>query len=276
MRQSVEDFMSRSNATRVRGTMTLGSECGVAIWENREDRVHYERPDNHTFSLYLADGTGTRRLDAGGVAGWPGAVCVMPADHRSDWEITTPFRFVHLYLSDARLRSAFSEIHDCDARRLEVREENFADRPEIAGPLGELARAAWSGETLPAEAALAELIGRLPGRAPCVRGGLPAHILRRVEDYIDAHLSGPVQLDALAGLAGLSPFHFHRMFRLSRGCTPHAWIARHRVRRAKSLLRAGTPIAQAAVDCGFSSQSHLTRVFRDQTGLTPGQYRNAQ
>jgi hypothetical protein len=177
MRQSVEDFMSRSNATRVRGTMSLGAGCGVAIWENRDDRVHYERPDNHTFSLYLADGTGTRRLDAGGVAGWPGAVCVMPAGHRSDWEITTPFRFVHLYLSDARLRSAFSEIHDCDARRLEVREESFAERREIARPLGDLARAAWLGETLLAEAALAELIGRLPGRAPCVRGGLPAHIL---------------------------------------------------------------------------------------------------
>jgi AraC family transcriptional regulator len=275
MRQSVEDFLSRSNGTRVQDTMTLGAGCGVAIWENRDDRVHYERPDNHTFSLYLADGTGTRRLDAGGVAGWPGAVCVMPAGHRSDWEITTPFRFVHLYLSDARLRTAFSEIHDQDARRLALREENFTDRPELAGPLRQLARAAWWRETLPAEAAIAELIGRLPGRAPCVRGGLPAHLLRRVDDYIAAHLSGRVHLDTLAGLTGLSAFHFHRMFRLSRGCTPHAWIARQRIRHAKALLRAGTPIAQAAVDCGFSSQSHLTRVFRDQTGLSPGQYRDA-
>lgn len=275
MSQTVEDFLSRSNGTAVAGKLNLGSGCGVVIWENQNDRISYERPANHTFSLYLANGTGTRRLDAGGVAGWPGAVCVMPAGHRSDWEITTPFRFVHLYLSDARLRSAFSEVHDCDARHLDVRETNFADKPELAAPLAQLARAAKSRQPLPAETALAQLIGRLPGRAPCVRGGLPAHVLRRVEDYIDAHLSAPIHLDDLAGLAGLSGFHFHRMFQLSRGCTPHAWITRHRVARAKTLILDGTPLAQAAVDCGFSSQSHLTRVFRAQTGLTPGQYRDA-
>lgn len=275
MRQSVEDFLSRSNGTRVAGKLDLGAGCDVVIWENRNDRVRYERPDNHTFSLYLANGTGTRRLDAGGISGWPGAVCVMPASHRSDWEITTPFRFVHLYLSDERLRSAFSQIHDCDARRLDLREENFADKPELAGPLAELASALRSRETLQAETAIAELIGRLPGRAPCVRGGLPAHLLRRVDDCIAAHLSGAIHLDDLAGLAGLSGFHFHRMFRLSRGCPPQAWITRQRVLRAQSQLRAGTPIAVVAVDCGFSNQSHLTRVFRAQTGLTPGQFRSA-
>ena len=273
MHQTVEGFLSRSTGANATGKMDLGAGCGVVIWENQNDRVRYERPDNHTFSLYLKNGTGTRRLDAGGVAGWPGAVCVMPAGHQSDWEITTQFEFVHLYLSDEKLRSAFSKIHDCDARRLDLAEENFVDKPKVAGPLAELACAARSDDTLRAETALSELIGRLPGRAIRVSGGLPNHVLRRVEDYIDANLARVIHLDDLARLANMSGCHFHRMFRLARGCPPHDWITQHRVRRAKSLLRSQTSIAAVAVDCGFSSQSHLTRVFREQTGRTPGQYR---
>ena len=275
MQQTVEGVLSRSIGANATGKIDLGSGCGVVIWENQNDRVRYARPGNHTFSLYLKNGTGTRRLDAGGVAGWPGAVCVMPAGHQSDWEITTQFQFVHLYLSDEKLRSAFSEIHDCDARRLHLAEENFVDKPKVAGPLAELARAARLDDTLRAETAVAELIGRLPGRAVRVSGGLPHHVLRRVEAYIEANLAGVIHLEDLARLAGMSGFHFHRMFRLARGCPPHDWITQHRVRRAKTLLRAQTPIAEVAVDTGFSSQSHLTRVFRDQTGRTPGQYRRA-
>jgi AraC family transcriptional regulator len=275
MRQTVEDFLSRSNGASATGKLNLGTGCGVVIWENRNDRVRYERPENHTFSLYLKNGTGTRRLDAGGVAGWPGAVCIMPAGHQSDWEITTPFQFVHLYLSDEKLRSTFSEIHDCDARRLNLGEENFVKKPEVTGPLAELARAARSNNTLQAETALVELIGRLRGSAIHVSGGLPPYVLRRVEEYIDANLSGSIHLGDLARLADMSGFHFHRMFRLARGSTPHDWITQHRVRRAKTLLRTEMSIAEVAVECGFSSQSHLTRVFREQAGCTPGQFRRA-
>ncbi|WP_242468781.1 helix-turn-helix transcriptional regulator [Rhodovibrio salinarum] len=257
------------------GKISLGTGCGVVIWENQNDWVHYERPDHHTFSLYLKDGTGTRRLDAGGIAGWPGAVCILPAGHRSDWEITSASQFVHLYLSDEALRSAFSRIHACDARRLDLAEENFVDKPEVSVPLAELARAAVSNDPLRADTALAEFVARLPGRTARVSGGLPPYVIRRVEEYVVANLSGTIRLDDLAELAGMSGFHFHRMFRLARGCPPHVWITQHRVHRAKVLLRTPVSIAEVAVACGFSSQSHLTRVFREQTGRTPGQFRRA-
>ena len=245
----------------------------MAIWENQNDRVRYEAPHNNTFSLYLEGGTGTRRLDAGKVSGWPGAVCIMPAGQSSEWEITKRFRFVHLYLSDERLRSMFSETHDCDARQLDLPEANFADKPNVAQPLAELAHAAMSNNMLHAEGALTDLIGALSGRQTRLLGGLAPHILRRVEDYIEAYLASTIHLNDLALLANMSEFHFHRMFRLVQGCPPHAWITKQRVRRAKQLLGSDAPIVEVAVDCGFSSQSHLTRVFREQTGRTPAQYR---
>jgi AraC family transcriptional regulator len=273
MLRTVEHFLGHSNAANLATKMSLGAGCRVAIWENQNDHVRYEAPHNHTLSLYLKGGTGTRRLDAGKVSGWPGAVCIMPAGQSSEWEITKRFRFVHLYLSDERLRSMFSEAHDCDARQLDLTEANFVDKPNVAQPLAELARAAISNNMLHAEGALTDLIGELPGRKARLLGGLAPHVLRRVEDYIEAYLATTIHLSDLARLANMSEFHFHRMFRLVRGCPPHAWITVQRVRRAKQLLCSNTPVAEIAVDCGFSSQSHLTRVFRNQTGRTPAQFR---
>jgi len=273
MRHTVHDFLGRSPVAVAAAQLDLGEGCSVAIWENHDDHMRYEAPRNHTFSLYLQGGTGTRRLDAGGVAGRPGAICVLPEGCGSEWEITTPFRFVHLYVSDARLRAEFARTHDCDARQLDIREATFIDDPRMAGFLAQFAHAAEAGSPLLAETALAEMIGTLPGAKPVFRGGLAPAVLRRTDAWIEAHLDEVIHLDDLARLAGMSGFHFHRMFRLSRGMAPHAWITARRVARARDLLRTPMPIAEVSLACGFSSQSHLTRVFRAQAGRTPAEYR---
>ena len=76
MSRTVQDFLGASPTARIAARLELGGRRAVTIWENRDDRVLYEKPEGHTFSFYLAGGTGTRRLDAGGVAGWPGAVSI--------------------------------------------------------------------------------------------------------------------------------------------------------------------------------------------------------
>jgi AraC family transcriptional regulator len=273
MPDSVEYFLGRSNTVSLETKMSLGKGCSIVIWENQSDHIRYEAPHNHTFSLYLKGGEGTRRLDAGKAAGWPGAVCILPAGQCSEWEITDPFRFVHLYLSDAKLGSMYSEVNDCDARELDLVEENFVKKPHVAQPLAELARAAMSDNVLRAESAMADLIGNLPGRKAPLLGGLAPHMLRRVDDYIEAYLDTTIHLIDLAELVGISEFHFHRMFRMVRGAPPHAWITERRMSRAKRLLQSDMPISAITVDCGFSSQSHMTRAFRDRTGRTPAQYR---
>lgn len=275
MRQTVQDFLGHSPFAHTLARLDLGAGRTVTIWENRDDRIVYDAPAGHTFSYYLDGGTGTRRLDAGAVHGWPGAVCVMPEGHRSEWEITTSFRFVHLYMPDAELRAAYATTNDCDARRLDMREDTFVDIPALSGPLGQLACAADTGDRLLADTAIAELIAHLPSRQINLRGGLAPQVLRRVDEWIEANLDASIRLSDLAGIADLSEFHFHRMFRMSRGVSPHGWITARRIELAKEFLRTPTPIAEIAVSCGFASQSHLARMFRNHTGNTPKEYRTA-
>src|SRR5215471_8145446 len=109
---------------------------------------------------------------------------------------------------------------------------------------------------------------------PGSRGGLPPRALRRVREYIEAHLQENVSLQALAGIAGKSTYHFARAFKQSEGLPPHEFLVRCRLRRAQELL-AGTnlPLAEVALACGFADQSHFAHRFRRQVGLTPGRYR---
>lgn len=275
MATTVRDILEGSRAAHLAASLDIGAGGTVAIWENRNDRLSYHVPSGHVFSLYLLDGTGTRRVDAGCRAGHPGAVCIMPEGHNSEWEITTPFRFVHLYVADEQLRGSYASIHDRDARRLDLPEVTFAEMPQLAPALGAMAQAAWRGDVLMADAAQAELVSQLGSRPVTLRGGLSPHLLRRMDDWIDAHLDGRIRLADLAGLTGLSSFHLHRMFRAARGLTLHDWIMRQRVARARGMLATGDPLIQIAMACGFSSQSHFTRCFKDQTALTPQAYRAA-
>lgn len=197
---TIYDVLRRSPVARVLAGMELGEGCAVTVWENTRDRVCYQTPAHTTFSLHLQGGTGTRRVDAGGITGYPGAICVMPEGCGSDWEINAPFRFVHLYLSEARLRSGFVSTHDCDARSLDLPEATFVRNPDLAIPLARLAAAGADGDVLHAETALAELFGTLRRKPVTIRAGLAPHILRRVDDWIDAHLDQAITLDDLAAL----------------------------------------------------------------------------
>lgn len=93
--------------------------------------------------------------------------------------------------------------------------------------------------------------------------------------YLEAHVPDHVTLRELARVAGLSSYRLARAFTASLGMPPHAYHLHLRVRRAQLLLRAGAPVAAVALDCGFADQSHLTRAFKRQIGLTPGRFRAA-
>ena len=78
----------------------------------------------------------------------------------------------------------------------------------------------------------------------------------------------------LASRCGLSRSYFVRAFKLSMGTPPHRWLVRERVHRAGEMLeRTNTSISAIAVSCGFSDQSHLTRVFRASVGSSPAAWR---
>jgi AraC family transcriptional regulator len=105
---------------------------------------------------------------------------------------------------------------------------------------------------------------------------LPAWRLRRVTEFIDAHLSATIRIADLADLAQLSEGHFHRAFRAATGRTPLEFVHARRVAMAKQLLASSKlSVAQMALRVGFLSPAHFARVFRSVTGQSPSQYRRS-
>jgi AraC-like DNA-binding protein len=106
--------------------------------------------------------------------------------------------------------------------------------------------------------------------------GLSGERLKRVFDYIEAHLNDRLALADLAGVACLSPYHFSRSFKQAVGMGPQRYVMHRRVERAKALIRrTHQPLALIAQEAGFADQSHLTSVFRREIGVTPGHFRAA-
>ena len=102
-----------------------------------------------------------------------------------------------------------------------------------------------------------------------VRGTLGKHVLARLKEYVTAHLDEPIEVTALANIAGRSPFHFTRVFARSVGVTPHRYVVHLRLQRAIELLRAGrSGLAEIAATTGFADQSHLSRWVRRVHGVT--------
>jgi AraC family transcriptional regulator len=104
--------------------------------------------------------------------------------------------------------------------------------------------------------------------------GLSSYTLRQVLDYIRSNLSQDLSIADLAQVAGMSPYYLMRMFKKSMHVTPRQYIIQTRIDRAKELLRSRElSIADIALQCGFTNQSHFTNVFRQLTETTPKAYR---
>jgi AraC-like DNA-binding protein len=120
---------------------------------------------------------------------------------------------------------------------------------------------------------LAALILRFAENRPTLRSvGLERRAIKRACDYLTEHYAENVSLETLAGIANLSPFHFSRLFAEQFGMPPHAFQTQLRVLKAKTLLRQGWTISQAATETGFADQSHFTRHFKRLMVFTPGHY----
>jgi AraC family transcriptional regulator len=106
------------------------------------------------------------------------------------------------------------------------------------------------------------------------RGGLGSARLRRIKELVHAKMEDDLSLDEMAQSVGLSTAHFARMFRKSTGETPHQFVLRQRLERAKAMLRApDARVLDVAVACGFKTQQHFAQVFRDVWGVSPTEYR---
>jgi AraC family transcriptional regulator len=149
--------------------------------------------------------------------------------------------------------------------------------------LGELAQAAAEGKSDVGLDELgillaARLVVLLSGRQPRPAEARPAERRRAVEAalWIDANAHEAIDLESLAGMFGLSAFHFLRIFARVLGVTPHQYLIRSRLRRAARLLAGDArPITEVAFDVGFGDLSNFVRTFHRAAAVSPGGFRRA-
>ena len=109
------------------------------------------------------------------------------------------------------------------------------------------------------------------------RGRLSGRRLQRALGFIGLHLSESIRLDDVAAAAGLSAFHFARLFKNTTGLTPHRYLMNARVEKAKELLRErNKSLTEIATECGFFDQSHMGKVFQRIVGMSPVVFRDSR
>ena len=195
------------------------------------------------------------------------------------------------------------DVHACaPAERAPFVWRGFHFQPEspLAAQLDILGDAPAAGPVLPAGGSMEELLrahALMGGRAPlgekrarlvaalrrltrdaCPAGGaapaLPrqglAGPLEALRQHLLAHAGERFSLDDMAGIARMDKFRLVRAFGRLTGATPYRYLESARVNRAQELLAQGLPLAEVAMEAGFTDQSHLARAFRTRLGVTPG------
>jgi AraC family transcriptional regulator len=272
-----------SNATVV-DAFDLHSDAAISKWSIGRNAVTYEKGDSHTLSLYLSGGETSYRADNTGTRGAPGRICLMPQGHQSKWHINGTIDFLHLYFSDHLLKTFAAQHFDKDVRFIEMPDLTYNDDPVLQAKLLAYVRAcerAPEHAFLASEAAFYDLMYHLITRynsfavkGEKIQGGLsPSHI-RAVKARINDDLSSGVTIADLAHSVTMSPYHFARMFKISFGVAPAAYVNQIRLARAKGMLVGDLSIADISAVTGFTHQSHMTQSFKKHFGITPKQYRS--
>jgi AraC family transcriptional regulator len=148
----------------------------------------------------------------------------------------------------------------------ELRAESHA-QDDLSGLMAE-------GWVLQAVAQIARTVRSPAATKSITRGGLALWQERRAKEMLAANLGGRISVKELAAACDVSHAHFTRAFRQSTGVPPHRWLIERRIEMAKGLLQhSSKPIAEIAVTCGFSDQSHLTHLFSKRVGHSPATWR---
>ena len=216
-----------------------------------------------------------------------GATWLSPAGVAKGIAITAPIpETMHLYLPTALFDRLKDDFNLPAAPAHSIRHA-VGVRDDVIDQIGrsilsELTNETAAGRVYVETASLtlaARLLLKHCDSGACTATEAPSHALddirlRRVLDYIVAHINDDISLESLAGVAGYSPFHFSRRFALATGMPPSRYISRMRLDKAMVELAAGVlPLSQIAFNAHFSSQASFSRAFHRATGMTPKQYR---
>jgi AraC family transcriptional regulator len=193
-------------------------------------------------------------------------------------ESHAPCDFIHFHVSNEYLRKRQDAARPGLSQP--IRDLNdLVIRDPLAELLGRtLIESGKTGDRLYAESVgqtLVMHIARLELPRPTV-SALPKWRLKRVQEYVDAHLDEGISLADLAKVVGLSRMHFAAQFRAATGYRPHDYLLYQRIESAKTILsNTDMPLAEIALTVGFHAQAHFSTVFKRLTGETPARWRSS-
>jgi AraC family transcriptional regulator len=214
-----------------------------------------------------------------------GTVTLIPDGHDGQWDVTGPIEVSHVYLPEQRLQNCADVL--AGGRRIELLDRAGFEEPVLASILEMLGRSAISTDPasllfveqavdllctqlIRSHSSLAALTEAEPRR------GLADWQVKRVTSYMQDFIDREIGLDELAGLVGLSRFHFCTAFRLATGLSPHHYLTELRMTQARKLLaEPGLSIIQVALAVGYQTPSAFAASFRKAHRVTPSDFRRA-
>lgn len=259
---------------------------GIKLFEAAQPAGDMSDPATSSMVLIqiLSDGV-RQRSDLGGgkreSIAHAGSLALCPPDFASDIEVFVPHRIRIFALERDHfgdvLQEAWPGRDALDFGRLH-------QAPFTLRHVGPLLDRLWAdaadrgGGRLFAEGAALQVLAMLAEQAERAeapaKGGLAAWAQRRVREYLNEDYAADISLDALAGLTGLSKFHFTRMFKQSMGVPPYAYLRRIRVEQAQRLLvSTELPVIEIGAAVGYETPQAFARMFRAETGSSPTQWR---
>lgn len=235
----------------------------------------FPRHTHDEFGIGLIDAGGHGSLSGRGqVEAGPGAfISVNPGevhDGRALGRRARSWRI--LYIEPGLLADLLEDVAGGGAT-FEFTRPAFAD-PRLRAPFEAAFAHTHGGDALSCESAMLELVAGLRSHAgpPSRHSFRAAPDLHRARERLDACPAAAITLSELARECSLSRFQFLRAFARAFALPPHAYLVQRRLACARRLLRAHVPSAEVAARTGFSDQSHLTRCFSRQFGISPARY----
>ena len=184
------------------------------------------------------------------------------------------FRYRMLYLDPAELARALGP----EGGALPFLGAGVQQDPRLKAALGpalaDLARPLAPLERVQAVQDIAEALSALdPSRPKRPPEGLSERAVAEARAYLEAHWRENVTAEEIEAVSGLDRHRLARQFRRRLGTSPHRYLVQRRLSRLRRKIAQGAALADAAVDCGFADQAHMTRHFKATYGLSPGRWR---
>jgi AraC family transcriptional regulator len=211
-----------------------------------------------------------------------GGVFFLPAGHECDVALHAALDSTHIYLRSDLFAEAEPGAHNVLGGLAPMYGENDAVLAHLAAAVGDTIIAGLPASSLfvdPIVSAIANRFIAINYHTPAAEPGkqtqrLTHRQMQRIREFVEANIETDIRLEMMAGICGRSTEYFVRVFKATAGVSPYQYVLNLRIERAKALLGVeGANIADVALQCGFSHQEHLTRMFRRFTGVTPGRYR---